>query len=131
MELFVDDMDASIAFYSELLGFRLARRGVGYAVVRRGHVVLGIGLIADTGWAVPGMPRGAGVEVVLELDEVEDVAALYEHCAARVGGVEPLQLRSWGLYDFRLRDPDGYYLRVTHGDAYAAEPDSIEPADGL
>ena len=122
MELFVDDMDASIAFYSQLLGFRLARRDAGYAVVRRGHVVLGIGLLANTGWAGAGASRGAGVEIVLELDEVAEVSALYEHCAARVTGVEPFQPRPWGLYDFRLRDPDGYYLRVTHGDASAEEP---------
>jgi hypothetical protein len=32
---------------------------------------------------------------------------------------ESLELRSWGLHDFRLVDPDGYYLRITHGDAAA------------
>jgi lactoylglutathione lyase len=26
---------------------------------------------------------------------------------------EPPQQRSWGLRDFRIVDPDGYYLRVT------------------
>jgi len=26
---------------------------------------------------------------------------------------EPLQRRRWGLRDFRITDPDGYYLRVT------------------
>jgi lactoylglutathione lyase len=26
---------------------------------------------------------------------------------------EPLQDRPWGLRDFRLLDPDDYYLRVT------------------
>jgi hypothetical protein len=35
---------------------------------------------------------------------------------------EPLQLRPWGLYDFRLTDPDGYYLRITHGNAAARTP---------
>lgn len=24
-----------------------------------------------------------------------------------------IQIRSWGLTDFRLVDPDGYYLRIT------------------
>ena len=121
MELFVDDLEVAVEFWSSLLGFRLVRREAGYAVVRRGHVVLGLGLIANTGWATPGTPRGAGVEIVLELDEVAEVSALYDHCAARVAGVEALRLRPWGLYDFRLRDPDGYYIRVTHGDADAAE----------
>jgi len=30
-----------------------------------------------------------------------------------------LELRPWSLHDFRLADPDGYYLRITHGDALA------------
>jgi hypothetical protein len=30
---------------------------------------------------------------------------------------EALRGRPWGLRDFRPFDPDGYYLRVTHGEA--------------
>jgi lactoylglutathione lyase len=32
-----------------------------------------------------------------------------------------LREQPWGLHDFRVVDPDGYYLRVTHGDAAAAD----------
>jgi uncharacterized glyoxalase superfamily protein PhnB len=28
--------------------------------------------------------------------------------------LEPLRERPWGLRDFRVVDPDGYYLRITH-----------------
>jgi hypothetical protein len=35
---------------------------------------------------------------------------------------EPLTDRPWGLRDFRVVDPDGYYLRVTHGNAAAEAP---------
>jgi lactoylglutathione lyase len=31
--------------------------------------------------------------------------------------VQPVELlcdRPWGLRDFRVVDPDGYYLRITH-----------------
>jgi hypothetical protein len=27
--------------------------------------------------------------------------------------VEPIRTQPWGLRDFRIVDPDGYYLRVT------------------
>ncbi|WP_328472050.1 VOC family protein [Actinoplanes sp. NBC_00393] len=121
MELFVDDMDTTIAFYADLLGFQLVRQSADYAVIRRGHVVLGLGPVAKLNWPNPDVLKGAGVEIVLELDDVADVSALHEHCAARTSGVEPLRLQPWGLHDFRLRDPDGYYLRVTHGDADASE----------
>jgi lactoylglutathione lyase len=130
IELFVEDLDISTAFYTEMLGFRVERLTDGYASLRRGHVVIGFGLLSnltvrdDDG---PGPLRrgtapanGAGVEIVLELDGVDDVTELYEDCRSRTSAVEPLRLQPWGLYDFRLHDPDGYYLRVTHGDAAAA-----------
>jgi lactoylglutathione lyase len=130
MELFVDDMDASVAFYTQLLGFEVTRRAEEYASLRRGLVVLGLGPVAklpDHGDG-PGFTRqrlrggkGAGVEIVLELDDADQVSALYERCRSHGALVEPLQLRPWGLRDFRLSDPDGYYLRVTHGNAAASE----------
>jgi lactoylglutathione lyase len=118
MELFVEDMDRAIAFYRDVLGFVLLRRDDGYASIRRGEVVLGIGPIAklpDVGgyFTRPRLARnrGLGVEIVLE---VEDVDAEYERVtAAGWQIVETLQERSWGLKDFRLADPDGYYLRIT------------------
>lgn len=60
--------------------------------------------------------------IVLKLDGVDDVSALYEHCRSRTADIEPLQFRPWGLHDFRLFDPDGYYVRVTHASPDAAEP---------
>jgi catechol 2,3-dioxygenase-like lactoylglutathione lyase family enzyme len=125
-ELFVDDLDASIRFYTEVLGFEVVRRNDGYASVQRGLVVFGLGPVdklpeSGTG---PGFTRqrlardkGAGVEIVLELDDVRQVASLHERCRALVPIVEELQDRPWGLRDFRILDPDGYYLRITHGDA--------------
>jgi catechol 2,3-dioxygenase-like lactoylglutathione lyase family enzyme len=129
MELFVEDLDVSVAFYSGVLGFRVDQRSDDYVSMRRGTVVLGLGPVAklpERG-AGPGFTRqrlatgkGAGVEIVLELDDAEQVAALHEHCRGRQAVVEPLQPRPWGLEDFRIVDPDGYYLRVTHGNAAEA-----------
>ena len=124
LELFVEDLDASIAFYTGVLAFELSRRSDDYASLRRGSVVLGLGPVAKlpaTGG--PGFRpdrlraaggKGAGVEIVLETD---DLTALHDRCAAAGVVAEPLQSRPWGLADFRITDPDGYYLRITHGDA--------------
>jgi uncharacterized glyoxalase superfamily protein PhnB len=52
-----------------------------------------------------------GTEIILE---VEDVETAYQQ--ARESGYRlwaPLQEQPWGLRDFRLRDPDGYYIRIT------------------
>lgn len=118
MELFVEDMDRAIAFYRDVLGFELVRCDEGYASIRRGEVVLGIGPITklpeEGGYFTqPRLRhhRGLGVEIVLE---VEDVAAEEERMLATGWPIETsLQDRPWGLADFRLTDPDGYYLRVT------------------
>ncbi|MFB9410497.1 VOC family protein [Dactylosporangium matsuzakiense] len=128
MELFVSDMDVSVGFYRDVLGFAVERRTEDYASLRRGLVVLGLGPIAKlpehgdgpgfTGQRLSA-GKGAGVEIVLELDTVDELRALYAHCQELQVVGEPLQLRSWGLHDFRLADPDGYYLRITHGDAAA------------
>ena len=129
MELFVEDMDVSVAFYWGLLGFRVERRTDDYASLRRGLAVLGLGPVGKlpeerdgpgfTRWRL-GRDKGAGVEIVLELDDLDELVALHEHCRERGAVSEPLQLRSWGLRDFRLADPDGYYLRITHGNATAS-----------
>ncbi len=118
MELFVEDMDRAIAFYRDVLDFALLRRDEGYASIRRGDVTLGIGPIAKLP-EVGGYftrhklreNRGMGVEVVLE---VKDLNAEYERVRATGWPLlDALQDRPWGLADFRLADPDGYYLRIT------------------
>ncbi|MBV1853627.1 VOC family protein [Catellatospora tritici] len=129
MELFVDDLDTSVAFYADVLGFTVLRRERGYASLRRGAAVLGLGrshdLPADDNG--PGfsqarlaVDKGAGVEIVFELDDTDQLARAYDRCRGEWTIVEPLQSRPWGLSDFRVVDPDGYYLRITHGD-YAAD----------
>jgi lactoylglutathione lyase len=119
LELFALDMEASIAFYTRVLAFELVRHEPGdYASLRLGGVVLGIGPVAKLpeeggyfGREIAALRRGLGVEIVIEVDDVEG-------CHGRVAAsghtiLEPLQGRPWGLKDFRICDPDGYYLRIT------------------
>jgi len=126
LELFVDDLAGSIAFYTEVLGFEVVRCTDRYASLRRGRVVLGLGPVGKLPARVTGpgftqdrlrANRGAGVEIVLELDSVTELTELHDRCRYQGLVVEPLQDRPWGLRDFRLVDPDGFYLRITHGDA--------------
>jgi lactoylglutathione lyase len=119
LELFVEDMETSIGFYTRVLGFEVARNEPGdYASLRNGDVVLGIGPISKLSEGdgyftrdIASSRRGLGVEIVLE---VEDVNEWHRRVVASGHPVfEPPQKRPWGLRDFRIVDPDGYYLRLT------------------
>ena len=119
LELFVEDMEESIGFYTRVLGFEVARNEPGdYASLQNGDVVLGIGPISklpeEDGYftrEIASSRRGLGVEIVLE---VEDVDEWHRRVVASGHPVlEPPQKRPWGLKDFRIVDPDGYYLRLT------------------
>jgi len=57
------------------------------------------------------MRSGLGVELVVV---VEDVAALHARAVASgQADISALVAQPWGLTDFRVVDPDGYYIRVT------------------
>ena len=119
LELFALDMEASIAFYTRVLAFELARHEPGdFASLRLGGIVLGIGPVVKLseeghylGREIATLRRGLGVEIVLEVDDVDgwrDRVAASGHPI-----LEPLRDRPWGLRDFRISDPDGYYPRIT------------------
>ncbi len=113
IEIFPSDLNATVRFYVDLLGFSLVtdRRAdvVPYLALRRDDVHIG---------AVP-IPGGhqlyrkppTGVEIVLEVDYLH-----VERDRIRLAGwpiEEDIMRRPWGLQDFRVLDPDGYYLRFT------------------
>ncbi|MDO8563130.1 MAG: dihydroneopterin aldolase [Candidatus Limnocylindria bacterium] len=119
VELHVPDFGPVRDFYGRL-GFVVEREEAGddgYLVMRRGANALAFwpGNAAVTGHSFfgrfpAGTPRGIGVEIIVE---VEDVEALYEKVRGFLRVVAPLRRRPWGVRDFRLEDPFGYYLRIT------------------
>ena len=122
IELFVRDVERSLAFY-EGLGFQVVQRWQDWIRLRRDD---GAGLILFSdqyvrnkparaphyfGPHIDREPRGVGVEIVIQ---VGDVRELHDRLvAAGVPIVKDLQERPWGTTDFRVADPDGYFLRLT------------------
>ena len=114
VEIFPEDLDAFVRFYTDVLGFTLTvdQRDSDhpYAAVESGSVRIG----AAHAWEA--VERGAravptGVEIVLEVDDVAEA-----HRRVRQAGYpleQDLTRRPWGLTDFRVYDPAGYYLRIT------------------
>lgn len=125
VELHVPDFDIVRRFYGAL-GFTVEReeRGDdGYLVLRYGDARIAFWPGSPT---VAGhhyfarfpaeTPRGYGVELIVA---VHDLDALYARAQGAGCVVRELGLRPWGLRDFRIADPFGYYIRfteATHGD---------------
>ncbi len=119
VEFFVRDPDASIAFY-EKLGFTVRRSGYGYTQLDRGGSRLGL---QDDAYArdhphyfsehLDRFPRGVGVETSVDVVDEDELRAL--HAVAREMGcvVREIVERPWGATDFRVADPDGYFVRFT------------------
>lgn len=118
LELFVDDIERALAFYTGVLGFQVGKQTEdGYTALARGDAAISLNkrqsLPSDHPvQAGPGEPLGRGVEVVLY---VEDVQAAYDGVVASGWPrSSELVLRPWGEQDFRVLDPDGYYLRISN-----------------
>jgi lactoylglutathione lyase len=113
-EIFPQDLDAIVDFYARVLSFSITKDQRGdpeaYVGLSRGEVHIGAarrsGPISPAGRRPP-----IGVELVLEVD---DIAAERDRVVAAGWPLEEdLQDRPWGLTDFRILDPAGYYLRIT------------------
>ena len=113
-EIFPQDLDTVVDFYVRVLGFRVTKDErddpEAYVAMQRGSVQVGALQRDPSGHPADRCPP-AGVELVLEVD---DVAAERNRVVASGWPLEQdLQLRPWGLTDFRILDPAGYYLRIT------------------
>ena len=113
-EIFPADLDATLAFYVDVLGFGVVRderhTAEPYLALRRGAVELGAAArprVADPQARRPPI----GVELVLEVDDLDADRARVAAAGRPV--TEDITARPWGLRDFRMLDPDGYYWRVT------------------
>jgi lactoylglutathione lyase len=113
-ELFPADLERFLDFYTRVLRFevRADRRheDAPYVYLRRGTVRIG----AVPAWEevdplVRSVPHG--VEIVIEVGDLE--AERDAIAAAGYPLTEDIVERPWGLADFRLHDPDGYFLRFT------------------
>ena len=116
-ELFVSDPAKSATFYA-VLGFAVAHaKSDGYTTLRSGSTVIALSPVP---WWLPvhwiGFLRypPIGTEIVLYTDHLEQARAALEQAGYSPGRIV---LRPWGDRDFRITDPDGYYIRVSEGEA--------------
>jgi lactoylglutathione lyase len=116
-ELFVTDVEEAVQFYSTL-GFVVAhRKPNGYTTLKSAATVVALSPVP--GW-LPlrwfGFLRHPplGTEIVFYSDRMEELRSVLEAAGYAPGDIT---LQPWGDRDFRLTDPDGYYIRVSEGRA--------------
>lgn len=116
-ELFVRDVRRSAAFYRDVLGFDILREAPGgYVAIGREGAVLGLCDVSQLPANHPARPGpgdkvGLGVELVVVVDDVAESHA--RAVASGQSGITALVEQPWGLTDFRVLDPDGFYVRMT------------------
>lgn len=118
--LSIRDVEASLKFYTELLGFTFEGTMLPgddgkpvFAGVKRGETTI---WLDHTEYAdlPPNTPVGVGVELYISLDKSEDIDALYEALkAAEVKIVGELEEQFWGDKRFVIQDLDGYRLSLS------------------
>lgn len=116
VEICVSDFEQSIAWFENVLGFRIvARYANEYAELSHGET--SIQLAADDApyWSsershlLPPGQRGSGVEIVLVVDNVDNVYQQAQQASADI--VRPLAEYPWHMRQFWVRHPDGYLIR--------------------
>jgi uncharacterized glyoxalase superfamily protein PhnB len=109
--LAVKDVDASMAFYTEKLGFKNDFT----MPDEEGKNVFGWVSLGKAGFGLQWTPdlehRGNGVTFMFRLPDDIDVDKYYADVQAKgLKIVEPLQDQLWGDRSFTIHDPDGYVL---------------------
>lgn len=112
--LTVDDLEASIRFYTQALGFFVGERWTDKGVLKGVMLkagVCGLGLSQDD-WA-KGRDRTKGVGLSLWCQTAQDIDAL----AARIKAAgwplaEEPKDQPWGGRSLSVDDPDGFRLRI-------------------
>ena len=121
VELHVPDFDKVKSFYGQL-GFKLIwerqpETFKGYLVMQLENNIL-------TFWGgnkeiyqhsyfkefPENTKPGYGVEIIIEITDLNNY---FEKIKESVEIIEPLTDQAWGLRDFRVKDPFGFYLRIT------------------
>lgn len=115
--LFVKDVEASSAWYQQLLGVRSGHGGSEYEmIVDAGGELLfqlhhldgdehGVNLVSDD------TPRGAGVLAYVQVDDVQAIYRQAKRMNAPVSG-QPEFINIAGHTEFIVKDPDGYSLAI-------------------
>lgn len=134
LELHIPDFEKAKDFYGKL-GFMVAwerkpEEKKGYLVLKRENNILcfwpGNEHVYEQeyfGQFPKDTKKGYGVEIVIMVNDIEK---FYKETKSFVKIVEELQLKPWGLKDFRIEDPFGFYIRFTEPHDILSDENAVE-----
>ena len=119
--LIVSDIDRSLRFYRDVLGFSVVATVPDAAPfvfvwLQRGGISVFLNARDGVGEDLPELaarPIGGtnAMFMVIEADSVESgVDALHDEVAGRASIVMPLKTQFYGMREFGIQDPDGYII---------------------
>ena len=113
----VNDLDASLAWYCDVVGFTLGEKFEHEGEVRGASLVAGVArlMLSKEDWA-KGRDRvkGQGLRLYMSTNQdVDDVAAAIKARGGELAS-EPAD-QPWGARTFDLVDPDGFLLTISSG----------------
>ena len=113
--LIVQDLDASLAFYTEGLGLKLGHRSGEYAQLDTGGTRLALytrsAMAKTLAMSLQAPPANApGFEIGFKVDDVD--AAVSELVARGASPAVPPTDRFWGQRTAYVRDPDGHLIEL-------------------
>jgi lactoylglutathione lyase len=113
--LVVSNVERSVAFYCDVLGFTLAQKvpdesPLVFAAVQSGNVEVFLNAPEPAMAEYPAFKsRPIGGTLTLFM-EVEGIKPLHDALAGRVNVVMPLERKWYGVTEFAITDPDGYVI---------------------
>ena len=116
VEICVSDLEQSITWFENVLGFRVVARDEDeYAELSRGETSIQLATDSAPYWAserprlLPPGQRGSGVEIALLVENVNDLYRQAQQAQADI--VRELADYPWHMRQFWVRHPDGYLIR--------------------
>jgi len=117
--LFTNDLDRSVAFYRDVLGFTVVTtvpdaRPFVFALLQRDEVTVYVNDMANAAQEMHDKPGMTSVVVgrsgVTLFVHVEGIDALWDTVRSQAPVVMPLRDQWYGMTEFSVADPDGYIV---------------------
>ncbi|HEY6358189.1 MAG TPA: VOC family protein [Vicinamibacterales bacterium] len=117
--LFTNDLDRSVAFYRDVLGFAVVTtvpdaQPFVFAWLQRDEVTVYVNDMANAAQEMRDKPAMASVVVgrsgVTLFVHVEGIDALWDTVRSQAPVVMPLKDQWYGMTEFSVADPDGYIV---------------------